>query len=218
MSGSDPTEKRGEERAADWAALHERLANARAAVDTRSGEAGDRRRQMLTERTRLAEAAPSPAVPAGQIEVLEFSIMRETYAVESSFVRDVIKLHDFVALPGTPAFVLGITAFDDKILSILDLRRFFKLPELGLSDMNRVIVLSRPGMQFGVLADSVRPALALAPTQMLPLPATLSGIRAAFCRAVTAEGVMLLDAGKLLGEEQLIVRESDASPPSGQRL
>ena len=64
--------------------------------------------------------------PAGRlVEVLEFELSGERYAVATSFVTEVFPLVSFTELFCTPPFVLGITNLRGRIVSIVDLRRFF---------------------------------------------------------------------------------------------
>ena len=87
--------------------------------------------------------------------MLEFSLAYERYALETAFVREVYPLKEFTPLPCTPPFVLGIISVRGQILAVIDLKRFFNLPEKGLSDLNKVIILRRGGLEVGLLADAV---------------------------------------------------------------
>ena len=58
-------------------------------------------------------------------------------------------------MPCTPPFILGIINVRGQILAVIDLKRFFNLPDKGLSDLNKVIILRRGGLEVGLLADAV---------------------------------------------------------------
>jgi purine-binding chemotaxis protein CheW len=145
------------------------------------------------------------AAPGELLELLEFVLAGEHYALEFSYVREVCPLKELTPLPCVPSFVLGITNLRGQIVSVLDFKRFFDLPRVGLSDLNKVIVLADGGMEFGLLADAIV-GLRQLPRSMLqpPLP-TLSGIRADYLKGVTVERLIVLEAARLIHDDGLLV-------------
>ena len=163
---------------------------------------------ILKARARALAKEPEQAVAARSfIEITEFRLASETYGIESSFVREVYPLKDFTPLPGVPPFVLGIVNVHGQILSVVDLKKFFNLPDKGLGELNKVIILRNGRMEFGILADAVLR------TQSVPLdaiqapPVTVTGIGAEYLRGVTKERVIVLDAEKILDDEKIVVHE-----------
>ncbi|OGU47487.1 MAG: chemotaxis protein [Ignavibacteria bacterium RIFCSPHIGHO2_02_FULL_56_12] len=163
---------------------------------------------ILKARARALAKEPEQAVAARSfIEITEFRLASETYGIESSFVREVYPLKDFTPLPGVPPFVLGIVNVHGQILSVVDLKKFFNLPDKGLGELNKVIILHNGRMEFGILADAVLR------TQSVPLdaiqapPVTVTGIGAEYLKGVTGERVILLDAQKILDDKKIIVNE-----------
>ena len=62
-------------------------------------------------------------------------------------------------------------------------------------------------MEFGVMADDILGARAIALDTLQASPPTVSGIGAEYLRGVTAEHVIILDAEKILGDETIIVHQ-----------
>jgi purine-binding chemotaxis protein CheW len=116
-------------------------------------------------------------------------------------------LRAFTPLPCTPSFVLGIINIRSQILSVIDLKKFFDLPDRGLTDLNKVIVVHDDRMTFGILADAVLAVRSIPLDDMQPSLPTLTGIREAYLKGVTSERLVILDAGKLLADTTLIVLE-----------
>ncbi|MEJ2201393.1 MAG: chemotaxis protein CheW, partial [Desulfuromonadaceae bacterium] len=130
--------------------------------------------QILKKRAlTLAEKPSDRTANKDLMEVVEFLLAEERYAIESSYISEVYPLRDLTTLPGTPPFVRGIINLRGKILSIIDLRIFFALPETGLSDLNKVIVLHNRNMEFGILADTVLGARSILRGSLLPALPTL---------------------------------------------
>jgi len=138
---------------------------------------------------------------------VEFSLAAETYGLESAFVREVYPLKDFTFIPGVPAFVLGIVNVRGQILSIIDLKKFFDLPEQGLGQLNKLIILRNEQMELAILADDILGARSIELEALQAAPPTVSGIGAGYLRGVTAGRVVILDAQKLLNDEQIVVHQ-----------
>ena len=138
---------------------------------------------------------------------MEFLLAHETYAIESRHVREIFPLENLTPLPGTQVFVLGIINIRGEILSVIDIKKFFELPDKGLTDLNKVIVLQSENMLFGILADTIVGARQIPLTAIQPSLPTLTGIREEYLKGVTAERTVVLDAEKLLADEKITVQE-----------
>ena len=192
----------------EWAEVYRRLENAQEAIARTTAQGGEERKKILRARAEaLAREPQSKQGGEESIDVVEFLLAYESYAIESSCVREVYPLKDLTPLPGTPPFVLGVSSVRGQILSVIDLKKFFDLPEKGLTDLNKVIIVRADFMEFGILADAVLGVRSI-PLQELqgPLP-TLTGIRAEYLRGVTKERLVLLDAAKILSDKKIIVHE-----------
>ena len=198
----------GDEQAIDWAALHRRLEAVRQAIDHGEALTPEAQREILRARARaLAEPPPATGAAEAGLEILEFSLAQETYGIESAYVREVYPLRDLTPVPCTPRFVLGLVNVRGQILTVVDIKRFFGLPDRGLTELNKIIILQSADMQVGILADALLGIrrVALQAVQA-PLP-TLTGAREKFLRGITAERAAILDAGKLLADPGLVVHE-----------
>lgn len=192
----------------DWSAIKQRVENARAAVEHFATADPERSRRILEARARdLARKPEQPDASRERIEVLEFVLAQERYAVESQHVRDVYPLDHLTALPCTPEFVLGIVNQRGEILSVIDIKKFFDLPEKGLSDLNKVIVLESGSMRFGILADAIIGVHAIPVANIQPSLPTLTGIRDEYLKGVTPERTVILDAKALLTDPNIVVQE-----------
>ncbi len=201
----------GKRKPVDWDEVHRRLALARAAVERIGSPEPEEARRVLKARAAVLAREPGRVEPAAErLEVVEFVLAGERYAVESIRVREVVPLEHLTPLPCTPAFVLGIMNLRGEMLSVVDLKKFFDLPEKGLTDLNKVVVLESATMRFGVLADAVVGVRNLPLGGIQPSLPTLTGIREEYLRGVTPERTVILDAGRLLGDERMVVREQVA--------
>jgi purine-binding chemotaxis protein CheW len=192
----------------DWNEIKLRLEAVRIEIERIWAPTAEDTRRVLEERALALAREPAQAVsPDAWIEVVEFTLAHERYAVASEYVREVYPLEDITPLPCTPAFVLGIVNLRGEILSVIDIKKFFDLPEKGLTNLNKVIVLESRDMVFGIVADAISGVRRILRADIQPTLPTLIGIRADYLQGVTAERVVILDAEKLLSDEKLIVQE-----------
>ncbi len=167
--------------------------------------------QILRARARLL-ARPSESAPSAdtRLDLLEFRLASERYAIETRFVREVHPLKELTPLPCTPAFVMGIVNLRGRILPVLDIKRFFGLPEQGLADLHCILFVHGNDLEFGLLADAVVGTLIL-PMDKLQTPPPLAGMRADYLRGVTTEGLAILNLDRILTDPRIIVNE-DVEP------
>ena len=164
-------------------------------------------------RARAKELAhKSDEEAAGEkIETLAFLLAHETYAIETPFIREIHPLTDLTPLPCTPAHVSGIVNIRGQILTVIDMKRFFDLPEKGITDLNRVIVIKNETMELGILADEILGILDIPIRTLHPPPKATTGIHEGYIKGVTGERLILMNMESFLNDRRLIVHEEVAS-------
>jgi purine-binding chemotaxis protein CheW len=162
--------------------------------------------QILHTRAQ-ALARPQERAPAAEtlLEVLEFRLAQERYAVETGHVREVYPLKELTRLPCTPPFVLGIVNVRGRILPVFDLKKFFDLPDQGLTDLHRIIVVRGDDLEFGLLADVIVGVRSIPVATLQTSLPTLTGIRADYLKGVTPESIVVLDLPRILSDPKIIV-------------
>jgi purine-binding chemotaxis protein CheW len=169
--------------------------------------AADGERILRDRAKRLARRAPPAAASGSMLELLEFGLDRERYALESRHVHEVHPLRDLTPLPGTPAFLLGIVNLRGRIVPVLDLKKFFELPEKGVTDLHRIILVRGQDMEFGVLADVINGVRHVAAAHLQPSLPTLTGIRAHYLMGVTDERLVVLNFDRILLDPTILVQQ-----------
>ncbi|HEY5521646.1 MAG TPA: chemotaxis protein CheW [Desulfuromonadaceae bacterium] len=165
-------------------------------------------RAILKVRARALAQEPKQAPIEQQfIGIIVFRLASETYGIESAYVQETYLMNDITHLPGVPPFVLGITKVRGQILSVVDLKKFFEIPEIGLGQLNILVILRNEQMKFGILADEILGVDSIAASTIQTAPPTVSGIGSEYLRGVTAEHMIILDAQKILSDERIIVHQ-----------
>lgn len=163
--------------------------------------------RILKARALALAQAPEQVEETECIEVVTFLLAYETYGIETAWVREVYPLKDLSPLPCTPSFVVGIVNVRGQVISVIDIKKFFDLPEKGLTDLNKVIILSDGVMEFGILADAVMEVRKIPLGKIQSGLPTLTGIREDYLRGLTAERLIVLDAYSLLTNRSIVVHE-----------
>jgi len=193
----------------DWAGLHHRLDVSQTALKQRLNPSFEEKRKVLRARARsLAAGGKKEATsPDLFLEVVEFVLGPEHYGIASSHIREIHPLSEFTPLPCTPAFVLGLVNVRGQILSIINIKKLFGLPEKGLTDLNKVIIVHAHHMELGILADAIPGTRSIALEELHPALPTHTGIREEYLKGITKDPLVVLDVEKILADERILVDE-----------
>lgn len=200
MTGKDKTP-------ANWEDTYSRLEAANRALEHGWELTTEEKKKILRERA--AELSKEAHLEEGgeSVEVVEFIVAYERYGVESSYVIEVFPMKDITPLPGTPSFITGIVNVRGRIISVVDIKKFFDLPQKGLGDFNKLVIISSGTMEFGLLADSIVGTRKIRTNELQPSLPTLTGIREEYLRGILQDRSVILDAGRLLSDKKLIVHD-----------
>jgi purine-binding chemotaxis protein CheW len=164
--------------------------------------------EILRARARALAYTDEPAPDLGaMLDLLEFRLAQERYAIENRHVQEVCPFKELTPLPCTPAFIRGIVNVRGRIVPVLDLKRFFGLPEKGLTDLHRIILVRRADLELGLLADDITGLRTIPESSAQPAPPTLTGIRADYLKGVTAERLIVLNLTHILSDPAILVNE-----------
>ena len=190
-----------------WAEVRRQLDTARASYEQAGELTGEEVKKALKKRAKiLAARSKGEEKGAGdKLEVVEFLLAHEKYAIELSCIKEVYPFRDCTPIPCTPSFVLGVINVRSRILSVVDLKEFFDLPKQKISDNSRVIILAGEDMEFGILADELKGVNSISTEKIQPSLPTLTGVRAQYLKGVTAGGLVILDGSQILRDKRIVV-------------
>ncbi|UUX92607.1 chemotaxis protein CheW [Methanoplanus endosymbiosus] len=163
--------------------------------------------EILRERKEQIEMPEGEAEESEKIEILRFRLMYAEYAVEMKYIREVLINERITPIPGIPDFIMGIFALRGEIISLVNLRVLFRLPKAGITDLNRVIILSNGELTFGILADYITDIGSI-PEKRLKVPDEKnSPIDIKYIKGITDDSLIVLDAKVLLSDPCMIIDE-----------
>ncbi|MDP2337063.1 MAG: chemotaxis protein CheW [Bacteroidota bacterium] len=192
----------------DWNEIKRRVNSLQESLDLKIILPPEEKRTLLKARAQaLAVEKKDETAQKESVEIVVFSLASETYGIGSTFIREVYPLKDFTILPGTPAFVLGIVNVRGQIISVIDLKKFFNLPEKGLGELNKVIIIRNERMEFGILADIIHGTRSISIEEIQTPPVSTGGIGAGYLKGVTNDHIIILDAERILEDEHIIINQ-----------
>lgn len=127
-----------------------------------AGEKEERNATAGPDRARTAEpAVPSKAGKStgGKLQVVEFLLGKEHYAIDLFDVREVVEYTSITQLPNTPSYMKGIIDLRGEITTIIDLKERLNIVEKSNQPIenSRIIVLDEKltKAKTGILVDDV---------------------------------------------------------------
>jgi purine-binding chemotaxis protein CheW len=142
---------------------------------------------------------------------LTFALGQEEYGLEILKVREIIGFMDITAVPHTPAFVRGVINLRGQVISVLDLRARFGLPETPRTDHTCIIVveisLENRRVCLGIVVDRVSEVLSISGTQIEDPPSFGVSIDTSFILGmgkISNNVKILLDIDKVLTAEEAV--------------
>ena len=172
------------------------------------GLSADETARILQDRARaLAKPLEEPSAQGETLDLLLFGLAGERYGIDAAHVLEVVQLPELVPVPCTPPVVLGVVNHRGRVLTVLDLRRLFNPAVHERSKASRAVIVEAAGMTFGVFSDAVEGMVRVGAHEVGPPPVSLTGVRQAFIRGVTAEMVAVLDLEAFARDPRITVNE-----------
>lgn len=79
----------------------------------------------------------------------------ELYGIPYHYLDGLRYVGNLARVPCTPKFVAGVVNYRGELLTVLDLKQFFRMPALAQAGESRIIVVKHTGMRVGLLVDDV---------------------------------------------------------------
>ncbi len=194
-------------KAIDWAEAHRRIEIAGNALEHDFQPHKEEKEHILQARAKALSAEYRAPESGESIDVVEFHLADERYAVASQYVRAVYPLSDLTKIPCTPSFVLGIINVHGQFLSVIDIKKYFNFPPKKIEGAHKVIILCSDEMEFGIVADDVAGVRRVFLSEMQPSLPALTGIQEEYLVGITNDRMVIFNATALLSDKKIVVNE-----------
>lgn len=139
------------------------------------------------------------------LQWVTFRLQEETYGINVTQVREVLRLTEIAPVPGAPDYVIGIINLRGNVVTVIDTRRRFGLPTKESDDSSRIVIIEVEGQVVGILVDSVAEVVDLRASAIESAPNVGNDDSSKFIQGVTSregELLILVDLNRLLSDDQ----------------
>lgn len=163
-------------------------------------------RKLLEER---ALAIARPAVQRqheSRNQYLRFRLGAvELYGIPYQYLEELSYVGNLARVPCTPAFVSGVVNHRGELLTILDLKQFFRMQAIDMGDDARIIVVKHADVRVGLLVDAVDGNEEYQDSELFP-PLSSEGVsNMEYVLGIHAGNVTLLNLKALLSDPALLI-------------
>jgi len=84
-----------------------------------------------------------------------FMLEGEKYGINVMQVKEVLRNIEIAPVPGAPDYILGIINLRGNVVTVIDTRKRFALPERNIDDESRIIIIETDEQVIGLLVDGI---------------------------------------------------------------
>ena len=140
------------------------------------------------------------------LQWVTFQLDEEIYGVNVMQVQEVLRVTEIAPVPGAPSYVLGIINLRGNVVTVLDTRARFGLPQQDVGDSSRILIIESADQVVGILVDSISEVVYLRESEIEPAPNVGNEESSRFIQGVCnreEELLILVDLNKFLTEDEL---------------
>jgi len=140
-------------------------------VEMRNGHANLYPEAGRSDAATGAAGAPATAKRKGQRQVYITFALENIFAVEIRQVREIIDYSDAVThAPGMPGFMRGMLNLRQQMISVIDLRALYRMPDRESDTPGKILVIERGEDRYGLLVDAVENIMTINDSQRFAAP------------------------------------------------
>lgn len=147
-------------------------------------------------------------------QLVVFNLGGETYGVDISTVREIIRMQAITDIPGTPHSVEGLINLRGSVIPVVDLRKRFRLESVERSKETRIVVVSSNEQEIGVIVDSVTEVLRISSDSIEPPSSIIMSSDSEYLQGIVKleeRLIILLDADRVLSRDDKTLLDAAVS-------
>ncbi len=141
------------------------------------------------------------------IQWVTFKLDSEIYGINVMQVQEVLRLPEIAPVPGAPIYVMGIINLRGNVVTVIDTRNRFGLPQKEPDDSTRIIITEVDKKVIGILVDAVAEVVNLKGSEIETTPNLGEDNESSkYIQGVHSRGdeiLILIDVDKMLSESEL---------------
>jgi purine-binding chemotaxis protein CheW len=136
-----------------------------------------------------------------------FELADTTYALPTAVVQQMEMVEHITPVPNAPPFVDGVVFARGQVVPVVNLRARFGFARIGCDSKTRLIVVGLEGRTVGLLVDSAREFVTLAPESIKLPPEAMTGLSGKYLAGIATVGervVLILEVNGVLNFQELL--------------
>ena len=134
------------------------------------------------KRARTIQVDNSENVENRERKVVRFSLSEEEYAIDARFIHSIKDIEQdnltIFPVPGVPNYIVGVINLRGEIISVINLKVFFTLPDENNKGITKIIIVDCEDIRVGFLVDSVHGIADFPVAEIQPALSTIEKIKA----------------------------------------
>lgn len=129
----------------------------------------------------------------------------EKYGIPYKYLEELLYVLNLARVPCTPKFIVGVVNYHGELLTVLDIKQFFRMPQVELSDETRIIVVKHLGVRIGLLVDAVDTNVKYRDSELSPPISSHAVSNMEYVTGIHAGRVAMLNLEAILNDPALRV-------------
>jgi purine-binding chemotaxis protein CheW len=113
-----------------------------------------------------------------------FELAGTTYGVRSRFVQQIEMIEDVASVPNAHPAVEGVVLVRGQVIPALNLRTRFGFDTVERNLRSRLVVINSGGRVVGLIVDTAREFIKIAPESIEPPPEALTGLSGKYLEGI----------------------------------
>jgi len=140
-------------------------------------------------------------------QLVVFRIEKEQFGIGINDVREIIRMEDVTAMPGTEEYILGVINLRGKIVVVIDLAKKLGVAAREKDKDTRVLIVDIEGNTMGMVVDGCNEVLRITSDKIEPAPEIITKkFKSDYIDGVgiiDERLLILLDLSKVLDEKDI---------------
>lgn len=144
------------------------------------------------------------------LQIVTFAVAGDLFATDIFSVERVLRYQPPRPVPNTPAWLLGVIDYQDRVVPVLDIRARFEVPPAQATTATRILVFEVDGQWVAALVDSVQEVVTIARSDIEPPPELFRGLTKDYLLGLLRREkgvVIVLEPRKLFTSHERLVLE-----------
>ena len=104
------------------------------------------------------------------LQLVCFKFADEEYAVDITYVREVVRVQNITPIPQMPDFSLGVINIRGHIIPVFDFRRKFRLQEKEADEKTKLLIAEIEGEEIAFIVDEILDNIKISQKYIDPSP------------------------------------------------